>query len=128
MAKMADLLAEAGFEVLEAWNGQTAILQIERHDAIRFVAADADPTGPEGRFALAREILLRWPDLTRARALLRSPARPRRTARGSPLRAQAPHARAGAAGAGAAGGVRDGGSAVRHRNPAAICRDDTVSG
>ena len=31
----ADRLAEAGFEVLEAWSAQSALLQIERHPMLR---------------------------------------------------------------------------------------------
>ncbi|MBD8907837.1 response regulator [Methylorubrum zatmanii] len=65
--EMADLLAETGFEVLEAWNAPTAIRQIERQigrsAVIGLVIADADLPGPEGRFALARALVRRWPDL-----------------------------------------------------------------
>ncbi len=60
----ADLLAEAGFEVLEAWSAPTAILQLERHGDIRLAIADADLPCIEGRFALPREIARRWPELT----------------------------------------------------------------
>ncbi|MEH3116196.1 MAG: response regulator [Methylorubrum populi] len=56
----ADLLAEAGFEVLEAWSAPTAIRQIERYGDIRLVVVDADL--PEGRFALARDVAAGWPD------------------------------------------------------------------
>lgn len=64
----ADLLAEMGFEVLEAWNLPTAIRQVERQigrrAAIRLVIADADLPDAEGRFALARALVRRWPDLS----------------------------------------------------------------
>lgn len=60
----ADLLAEAGFEVLEAWSAPTATRQIERHGGLRLAIVDADLAGPRGRFALARDIAARWPALS----------------------------------------------------------------
>lgn len=60
----ADLLAEAGFEVLEAWSAPTAARQIELHPGLRLAIIDADLAGPQGRFALAREIAARRPDLS----------------------------------------------------------------
>lgn len=51
----ADRLTEAGFEVLEAWSGPTALLQIERHPGIRLVIA-ADLPDPDGRFGLVRTL------------------------------------------------------------------------
>lgn len=59
----ADRLAEAGFEVLEAWSAQSALLQIERHPRLRLVVVDADLPGAEARFALACEIARNRPDL-----------------------------------------------------------------
>lgn len=61
----ADRLAEAGFEVLEAWSAQSALLQIERHAGLRLVVVDADLplTLPEDRFGLTCEIARRRPDL-----------------------------------------------------------------
>ncbi len=61
--KTADRLAGAGFEVLEAWNAQSALLQIERHAGLRLVIVDADPPGADTRFALIREIARHRPDL-----------------------------------------------------------------
>ncbi|AMB47105.1 response regulator [Methylobacterium sp. AMS5] len=60
-----DRLAEAGFEVLEAWSAQSALLQIERHAGLRLVVVDADLPLilPGARFALTCEIARRRPDL-----------------------------------------------------------------
>lgn len=60
----ADRLAEAGFEVLEAWSAQSALLQIERHPMLRLVVVDADLPGSEARFALICEIARNRPDFT----------------------------------------------------------------
>ena len=60
----ADLLAEAGFEVLEAWSAPTATRQIELHTGLRLAIIDADLAGPQGRFVLAQEIAARRPDLS----------------------------------------------------------------
>ena len=59
----AELLAGAGFEVLEAWSAQTAFRQIERHGMLRLVVVDADLRGAETRFALVHEIARHRPDL-----------------------------------------------------------------
>ncbi|BAU92849.1 response regulator receiver protein [Methylorubrum populi] len=59
----ADRLAEAGFEVLEAWSAQSALLQIERHPMLRLVVVDADLSGSGTRFALTCEIARNRPDL-----------------------------------------------------------------
>ena len=52
----ADCVAEAGFEVIEAWNGATALRQIERHPELRLAVIDADLPDPDGRFALIHAI------------------------------------------------------------------------
>ncbi|MBK3405592.1 response regulator [Methylorubrum populi] len=59
----ADRLAEAGFEVLEAWSAATALREIARHARIRLVVVDADLPGAEARFALVHEIARHRPDL-----------------------------------------------------------------
>lgn len=59
----ADRLAGAGFEVLEAWSAQSALLQIERHATLRLVVVDAGLPGAETRFALIHEIARHRPDL-----------------------------------------------------------------
>ncbi|KQQ14129.1 histidine kinase [Methylobacterium sp. Leaf123] len=61
----ADRLTAAGFEVLEAWSVQSALLQIERHAGLCFVVVDADLPLilPEARFALTCEIARRRPGL-----------------------------------------------------------------
>lgn len=52
----ADCVAEAGFEVIEAWNGPTALRQIERHPELRLAVIDADLPDPDGRFALIHTV------------------------------------------------------------------------
>ncbi len=59
-----DCVAEAGFEVIEAWNGATALRQIERHPELRLVVIDADLPDPDGRFALIHAIARLRPGLT----------------------------------------------------------------
>ena len=60
----ADCVAEAGFEVIEAWNGPTALRQIERHPELRLAVIDADLPDPDGRFALTHAIAALRPGLT----------------------------------------------------------------
>lgn len=60
----ADCVAEAGFEVIEAWNGTTAFRQIERHPELCLIVIDADLPDPEGRFALIHAIARLRPGLT----------------------------------------------------------------
>lgn len=59
----ADCVAEAGFEVIEAWNGPTALRQIERHPELRLVVIDVDLADPDGRFALTHTIARLRPGL-----------------------------------------------------------------
>lgn len=59
----ADCVAEAGFEVIEAWNGATALRQIERHPELRLAVIDADLPDPDGRFALIHTVAGRRPGL-----------------------------------------------------------------
>ncbi|GAB6845444.1 CheY-like chemotaxis protein [Methylorubrum rhodinum] len=59
----ADCVAEAGFEVIEAWNGPTALRQIERHPELRLIVIDADLSDPDGRFALVHAIARLRPGL-----------------------------------------------------------------
>lgn len=60
----ADCVAEAGFEVIEAWNGPTAFRQIERHPGLSLVVIDADLPDPDGRFALIHAVARLRPGLT----------------------------------------------------------------
>lgn len=57
----ADLLADAGFEVLEAWNGVTALRQLERRPDIGLVVTDVHMPGPLDGFGLSRLVAERWP-------------------------------------------------------------------
>lgn len=59
----ADLLTEAGFEVLEAWSVPTALRQLERHGGIRLLFTGASLPGGLDGFALARDVRRRWPGL-----------------------------------------------------------------
>lgn len=59
----ADCVAEAGFEVIEAWNGPTALRQIERHPDLCLVVIDADLPDPDGRFALIHTVARLRPGL-----------------------------------------------------------------
>lgn len=59
-----DCVADAGFEVIEAWNGTTALRQIERHPELCLVVIDADLPDPDGRFALIHAIARLRPGLT----------------------------------------------------------------
>lgn len=58
-----DCVAAAGFAVIEAWNGPTALRQIERHPDLRLVVIDADLADPDGRFALVHTVAHRRPRL-----------------------------------------------------------------
>lgn len=57
----ADLLADAGFEVLEAWNVVTALRQFERRSGIDLLVTDVQMPGGRDGFTLAREVAARWP-------------------------------------------------------------------
>ena len=59
----ADLLLEAGFEVLEAWNVVTGLRQFERRPGIELLITDVRLPGARDGFALAREVAARWPDV-----------------------------------------------------------------
>lgn len=59
----AELLDEAGFEVLEARNAREALLTLEREHGIRVVFTDVDmPSGDNG-LELARKVHRQWPDI-----------------------------------------------------------------
>lgn len=57
----ADLLIDAGFEVLEAWNGATALRQLERRPEIGLVVTDVHMPGTLDGFGLSRLVAERWP-------------------------------------------------------------------
>ena len=59
----AELLDEAGFEVLKARNAQEALMMLEREHGIRVVFTDVDmPSGDNG-LELARKVHRQWPDI-----------------------------------------------------------------
>lgn len=71
--EIADLLTDAGLEVLEAWSIATAIRQLERNDGIRLLFTGVNMAGGLDGFALARDARLRWPGVA---IVVASAARP----------------------------------------------------
>ncbi|HEY8031037.1 MAG TPA: response regulator [Methylocella sp.] len=59
----ADLLAEAGFEVLEAGNAGEALRILEATPDVRVVFSDVDMPGSLDGLDLARNICRRWPSI-----------------------------------------------------------------
>lgn len=59
----ADLLDDAGFDVIEAWNAATALRQLERRTGIRLLVTDVHMPGALDGFGLARTVAARWPDV-----------------------------------------------------------------
>jgi len=59
----ADLLAEAGFEVLEAGNADEALRIIEGTPEVRVVFSDVEMPGSLDGLGLARRICQRWPSI-----------------------------------------------------------------
>jgi two-component system, response regulator PdtaR len=57
----ADLLAEAGFEVLEARNADEALRILEATPEVRVVFSDVEMPGSLDGLGLARNICRRWP-------------------------------------------------------------------
>jgi two-component system, response regulator PdtaR len=57
----ADLLAEAGFEVLEAGNADDALRILEATPEVRVVFSDVEMPGSLDGLGLARRICQRWP-------------------------------------------------------------------
>ena len=57
----ADLLAEAGYDVIEKQNADEAIAFLETHDDIVLVFTDVDMPGSMNGLQLARTIHARWP-------------------------------------------------------------------
>jgi CheY-like chemotaxis protein len=59
----ADLLADAGFEVLEAGNADQALLILEANQEVRVVFSDVEMPGSLDGLGLARNICQRWPSI-----------------------------------------------------------------
>jgi two-component system, response regulator PdtaR len=57
----ADLLAEAGFEVMEAGNADEALRILEATPEVRVVFSDVEMPGSLDGLGLARNICQRWP-------------------------------------------------------------------
>ena len=59
----ADLLADAGFDVLEAGNADEALRILEATPAVRVVFSDVEMPGSLDGLGLARNICQRWPSI-----------------------------------------------------------------
>jgi two-component system, response regulator PdtaR len=59
----ADILAEAGFEVLEAGNAGEALRILEATPGVRVVFSDVEMPGSLDGLGLARNICRRWPSI-----------------------------------------------------------------
>ncbi|MGH6793783.1 MAG: response regulator [Methylocella sp.] len=59
----ADLLAEAGFEVLEAGNADEALRILEASPAVRVVFSDIEMPGSLDGLGLAGRVCQRWPGI-----------------------------------------------------------------
>ncbi|MGH6830289.1 MAG: response regulator [Methylocella sp.] len=59
----ADVLAEAGFEVLEAGNADEALRILEATPEVRVVFSDVEMPGSLDGLGLARRICQRWPSI-----------------------------------------------------------------
>jgi CheY-like chemotaxis protein len=59
----ADLLADAGFDVLEASNADEALRILEATPAVRVVFSDVEMPGSTDGLGLARNICRRWPSI-----------------------------------------------------------------
>ena len=59
----ADVLTDAGFEVLEAACADEALALLEKHSGVRVVFTDVEMPGGIDGFALADRIERRWPDI-----------------------------------------------------------------
>ena len=59
----ADLLADAGFDVLEASNADEALRILEANQEVRVVFSDVEMPGSLDGLGLARNICQRWPSI-----------------------------------------------------------------
>ena len=59
----ADILTDAGFEVLEAGNAADALAALDTHHEVRLLFSDLDMPGGMGGLELARLVHERWPDI-----------------------------------------------------------------
>jgi|SRR5580693_5211361 len=59
----ADLLADAGFDVLEAGNADEALRILEATPAVRVVFSDVEMPGSTDGLGLARNICRHWPSI-----------------------------------------------------------------
>jgi DNA-binding NtrC family response regulator len=59
-----DAFEDAGFTVIEAWNGVIAIELIERHPEIQVVFTDIEMPGGVNGIELMRIVERRWPDIS----------------------------------------------------------------
>ena len=57
----ADILEDLGFEVLEAWNGDTALAVLRERAPVDLLFTDVHMPGTLDGFTLARTVAERWP-------------------------------------------------------------------
>lgn len=58
-----NVLADAGFEVLEACNADEALAILGLHDEVRLLFSDVDMPGSMDGLELARQVHERWPNI-----------------------------------------------------------------
>lgn len=62
---VAEILEQAGFETLEAPDGDEAIVVLEQHHLnVTLLFSDVEMPGSRNGFALAREVAVRWPSIS----------------------------------------------------------------
>lgn len=59
----ADLVAEEGFDVIEARTVDEAFAFLQRHPSLRLLVTDVETPGTMDGFELAREVADRWPHI-----------------------------------------------------------------
>lgn len=59
----ADMVAEEGFEVIEARNADEAMTMLERHPSLKLVFTDIQMPGHTDGLDLARHVCEHWPDI-----------------------------------------------------------------
>ena len=62
---VAELLANVSFDILEAEDGDAALLMLEQHHLdVSLLFSDVEMPGSRNGFALAREVAVKWPSIS----------------------------------------------------------------